>query len=54
MKDLLKKLKMEVPAIKEEQMELLVSSVNPARLKNNPVAFDREDLKKLYENVGNL
>lgn len=54
MKDLLKELKMEVPAIKEEQMELLVSSVNPARLKNNPVAFDREDLKKLYENVGNL
>lgn len=53
-KNLLRELEMEVPVIREEQMGLLVSSVNPARLKNHPVAFEAEDLEKLYENVGKL
>ena len=34
---------------KEKDLELLSSSVNPIRLKNNPVGLDKEIIYKLYE-----
>ena len=41
------------PAAKnrEAELEILADSVNPLRLKNNPVAFSREALKAMYERI---
>ena len=36
------------PEITEEEAEILASSVNAQRLKNNPVGFSREELKEMY------
>ena len=45
---LLEELELEVPRGNGEELELLVSSVNPVRLKNNPVSPEPEDIRKLY------
>ena len=34
---------------KEEELEVLSASVNPVRLKNNPVKLDDDSIKGLYE-----
>lgn len=45
-------LSLEVPILKkEEEMELLTHSVNPDRLKNNPVRLDTETLERLYRQI---
>lgn len=36
---------------KEEEMEILTHSVNPDRLKNNPVRLDTETLERLYRRI---
>ncbi len=36
---------------REEDLELLTRSVNPVRLKNNPVLLDRETLHAMYERI---
>lgn len=49
---LIQKLELSVPKIEsQEQMELLVKSVNVERLGNNPVALKEEDLKEIYRNI---
>ena len=38
-------------SVKAEDLELLTSSVNPVRLKNNPVRLKEPDLRKIYSTV---
>ncbi len=40
-----------VSADKEKDLEILSRSVNPVRLKNNPVALDTETIKALYSEI---
>lgn len=49
--DILQKLEIEVPNAKKEELEILVSSVNLIRLKNNPVRLNELSLKHLYERI---
>ena len=51
--DLLRQLEMEKPVSsnREADLEILADSVNPLRLKNNPVAFSRDTLKAMYERI---
>ena len=35
----------------DEQLEILVTSVNPVRLKNNPVGLDEDAIRYLYEQI---
>lgn len=48
---LLDKLAIEVPKAKEEDYEILKNSVNPVRLKNNPIALDAESIVRLYHEI---
>ena len=36
---------------REKELEILTTSVNPIRLKNNPVALDEETIRALYESI---
>lgn len=36
---------------RNEEIEILTKSVNPVRLKNNPVQFTENELKKIYERI---
>ena len=51
--DLLHQLEMEQPVSsnRDTDLEILADSVNPLRLKNNPVAFSRDTLKAMYERI---
>ena len=50
--ELLKKLHLEPPRPwTQEELEILSKSVNPVRLKNNPVALTEEALKELYQHI---
>lgn len=49
---ILKKFDLACPALENEQdMELLVKSVNPGRLKNSPVPMDETALQNLYQEI---
>lgn len=45
---LLKELSLSKPKARKEDRELLVSSVNVTRLKNNPVSLNPDDIDKIY------
>ena len=45
------KLRQPVFGNKEEQLALLVSSVNPIRLKNNPISLDANSIYNLYSKI---
>lgn len=49
---LLEELEMERPVILPGQLAVLTASVNPTRLKNNPVALDETTIYALYEKIG--
>ena len=53
LRDLLAELQMTKPVSsdREKDLEILADSVNPLRLKNNPVAFSRDTLKAMYERI---
>ena len=36
---------------REQDIKLLVESVNPERLSNNPIAFSQEELREMYEEI---
>lgn len=40
-----------VASSKKEEVDLLATSVNPVRLKNNPVELDEQAIKSLYETI---
>ena len=46
-------LELAVPAATEEQIEVLTGSVNPDRLKNHPIALDKETIETLYRSILN-
>jgi len=46
--DLLNKLELDIPKVNKEELNELVKSVNPIRLKNNPVELNEEDIEKIY------
>ncbi len=50
-RDLFEKLEMGVPEIKEEDYEELCGSVDPEKLRSNPVFLDREAISFLYHNI---
>lgn len=50
-KNLLKELEISGPKATSEQLEILTSSVNVGRLKNNPVELDNNTLYKLYKSI---
>ncbi len=39
---------LDVPKASEEELDILVSSVNPERLQNHPMIFTNEELKEIY------
>lgn len=42
---------LEKPRASEQDVEVLKKSVNPVRLKNNPVALDEQTIEKLYRQI---
>lgn len=48
---MLKELEIISPIITKDEMQILVSSVNSVRLKNNPVFFSDEDIRIIYAHV---
>lgn len=49
--DMIDSLGLEKPLIGDENLDILVRTVNPVRLKNNPVALGSEDIKLLYKKI---
>lgn len=49
--DLLKELGFNNPKADEKDYEILSSSVNPVRLKNNPIGLDYESINSLYRQI---
>ncbi len=52
-KNILEELELWKPVGSREDRELLVTSVNPVRLKNNPISLDETDLRNLYQKIIN-
>lgn len=46
-------LQFEIPSASKEQSEELITSVNPVRLKNHPIALDEETIGLLYHQILN-
>lgn len=49
--DMLKELEMDRPEIEDQDLDLLVHSVNIERLKNNPIALGEDDIRLLYKEL---
>ena len=51
--EMMKEMEMALPIAtnRSEELEILSTSVNPVRLKNNPVLLDNTTIKDLYENI---
>ena len=47
-KKLYDSLELDKPTISTDDLTILVESVNPVRLKNNPVSLDKEAIEKIY------
>lgn len=50
-KEILKELNLTIPQIAEQDYEVLKTSVNPVRLKNNPVRLTEEVIEQLYREI---
>ena len=48
---IIKDFDLKVPIAKKEDIDILASSVDIARLKNNPVVLSREEVKKIYKKI---
>lgn len=49
--NIVKKLELSIPAADEQDYDILKKSVNPVRLKNNPVGLEEEIIDSLYHNI---
>ncbi|MCM1302708.1 MAG: phosphonoacetaldehyde reductase [Lachnospiraceae bacterium] len=49
---LVRRSELAAPIVKEEDLAILTRSVNPVRLKNNPVALDENAMDHLYRKMG--
>lgn len=50
-KNFLRKLTLSIPKAKEADYKILKASVNPVRLKNNPVELSMDDIENLYRQI---
>lgn len=50
--DLVERLDLQPPILREEEYGILVKSVNPIRLKNHPVYLDEGTLEQIYRKIG--
>lgn len=50
-KNFLKVLNLEIPKIKENDLNILTDSINQARLANNPITLNRYDIRYLYKKI---
>lgn len=50
-KNIINSLELEIPIANKDDFEVLVSSVNQARLKNNPVYLDKNEIGMLYHRI---
>lgn len=52
-RQMMKEMDLKNPAAgnREEELEVLSTSVNPVRLKNNPISLDTDTIKHLYEHI---
>lgn len=50
-KGILEEFQIKAPEASKEELQILAASVNPVRLKNNPVRLDSEALYNLYEEI---
>lgn len=48
---ILEQMEMEIPAIKERDYKILRTSVNPIRLRNNPIALSEDAIDELYHQI---
>jgi len=46
-------LALDIPKASEEDIDILTHSVNPTRLKNNPIQFDEKTIEELYRSILN-
>ena len=51
MEEIFQQLKLEIPSATEEQLEELKTSVNLDRLKNHPIALDKDIIEELYRGI---
>lgn len=49
--EMLEKLELKAPNLREGDLQKLIDSVNVVRLKNNPVELDKDDIKKIYLDI---
>ncbi len=49
--DIFDELGLDIPSASDEQYKELVVSVNPDRLKNNPIQLDEDDIEQLYKKI---
>lgn len=48
---ILRDMKLSVPVLRDDDMGILIKSVNPVRLKNNPVSLTTEMIEYLYRQI---
>lgn len=51
--NLLSDMNIESPTIADEELQILTSSVNKARLGNNPICFTSDDVRTIYAQISN-
>lgn len=51
LKNWIRELDLEIPAVPESEIESLAACVNPDRLKNNPVRLERPDISFIYQQL---
>ena len=54
LKEMLKELRITPPQISKDEMKILCNSVNPIRLKNNPIRLSPEAIYYLYTQIGEI
>ena len=49
LKEIYESLELERPKMNDEELNILVNSVNPTRLKNNPEELTKEEIENIYK-----
>ena len=50
-RSIVESLQLDIPSATEEEIRLLKTSVNPVRLKNNPVGLTEDGIEKMYRKL---
>ena len=51
LKNWIRELELEIPAVPEREIESLTACVNPDRMKNNPVRLEQPDISFIYQQL---